>query len=122
MTHRGIIGAGLILFALWLQALAPVVGLRLLGVSADPLAGAVICSKAESGDQTGPAEPEEHAGCSLCALCTAGLAAIGLPPVPASVALPAGIWRIVSWPIPPPDARAALDHPPGQPRAPPALV
>ncbi|WP_284247084.1 DUF2946 family protein, partial [Methylobacterium haplocladii] len=70
MTHRGIIGAGLILFALWLQALAPVVGLRMLGAAADPLAGAVICSKVSTGDRAGPAEPAQHAGCSLCALCT----------------------------------------------------
>ncbi|GJE53884.1 MULTISPECIES: DUF2946 family protein [Methylobacterium] len=122
MTHRGIIGAGLILFALWLQALAPVVGLRMLGASADPLAGTVICSRMPAGDQAGPAEPEQHAGCSLCALCTAGLAAIPLPPVPASVALPAGIWRVVSWPIPPPAPLSAPDHPPGQPRAPPTLA
>ncbi len=122
VAQRGIIGAGLILLALWLQALAPAAALRAMALAADPVAHAVICGP--SGAETDPDEPAQqapHAACQLCGLCAAGLTGAILPAAPPALAAPS--WRIAAaWPIPPPPARIVSDHPPGQPRAPPASV
>jgi len=121
VARRGHIGVGLVVLALWFQALAPVLALRAMAF-ADPLAHAVICGHALDAADPAPAEEGEHAACTLCGLCTAGLSGAILPDMPACGSLPAGLWQAVAWPIPPPSPPLHSGRHPGQPRAPPALA
>ncbi|WP_027173743.1 hypothetical protein [Methylobacterium sp. 10] len=117
------LGGGLILLALWGQAIVPVAALRMVadpvavvGSSADPLGLSAICGHAEGfpaiGDQA-PATP----ACKACPLCAVGLSSPLVPQAP-SVARRQG-WYALAWPIPPPSAPARPQRPSGQPRAPP---
>jgi len=122
VARRTLIGTGLIVLALWFQALAPLLALRAM-TAVDPIAHAVICGRAvQASDPAVPADQAPHTGCTLCTLCQAGLGAAILPDAPPAAALPAGFWQAISWPIPPPAALARLDRHPGQARAPPAYA
>lgn len=113
------LGAGLLLLALWVQALAPVAALRVLSAAADPLRDAIICGHARdadsglAGEQPAPSVP----ACGPCRLCCAGIATPTLPGVPPTAGRLR--WDAVSWPMPPPAKPNRVNRYVGQPRAPP---
>ena len=116
------LGSGLILLALWGQAIAPLAGLRMMadhavaGTSVDPLVLSAICGHAEGSPAIGDQSPAAPA-CKACPLCAVGLSSPLVPQAP-SVARRQG-WHALAWPIPPPSEPARPHRPAGQPRAPP---
>ncbi|MEE7491501.1 DUF2946 family protein [Methylobacterium oryzae] len=115
----GLLGAGLIVLALWIQALAPAVALRMAQASPGALPGQILCGHApdQAGDfGIGPHAPATGS-CALCGLCRAG----AVPPLlPASPGLARRLrWTAVTWPIPPPLRTASAPTVTGQPRGPP---
>lgn len=115
------LGVGLILLALWLQALAPVVRLRLEAVQPlQAVAGAVICGHDQAGpDGVGNPSAPAPGPCHDCPFCRAHAS----PPIP--VAPQPSIrrlsWDPVSWPIPPPPVPLAPPPSGRLARAPPAV-
>jgi hypothetical protein len=121
---RGCLGVVLVALALWTQALAPVVALRMVTAMSDPLRNPVICGHTvdgtgearETANMPAPALP----GCDLCQLCCVGITLPTTASVPAVIRIL--LWHPVSWPIPPPTASTLPSCYPGQPRAPPDLA
>ncbi|SDA35102.1 hypothetical protein SAMN02799622_05992 [Methylobacterium sp. UNC378MF] len=119
--HPGLLGAGLIVLALWIQALAPAVALRMAQATA-ALPGLILCGHAP--DQAvdagiGPLAPA-MAGCGLCGLCRAGAVPPLLPTLP-------GLahhlrWETVAWLLPPSGLAASAVPVLGQPRGPPRFA
>jgi len=115
----GLPGAVLIVLALWIQALAPAVALRMAQADRGVLPGQILCGHA--ADQVGDVAIGLHApatgSCALCGLCRAG----AVPPLlPASPGLARRLrWTAVAWPIPPPARAASVPIIVGQPRGPP---
>ena len=117
-----LLGAGLLLLALWVQALAPVAALRAMSAAADPLRGAIICGHGLEAEDARLSleQPAPSPACALCRLCCAGIAMPtppGVPPVAGHLR-----WRAVSWPMPPPAEPDRVARYVGQPRAPPIPV
>lgn len=112
------LGGGLILLALWGQAIAPLAGLRIMAdpASIDPLVLSAICGHAEGSPAIGDRSPAAPA-CKACPLCAVGLSSPLVPQAP-SMARRQG-WHALAWPIPPPSEPAHPHRPSGQPRAPP---
>ncbi|CAA2144851.1 hypothetical protein [Methylobacterium bullatum] len=114
-TLRLCLGSGLILLALWGQAIAPLAGLRIPGALA-ALDHSAICGHAEGSPAIGDQSPAAPA-CKACPLCAVGLSSPLVPQAP-SVARRQG-WHALAWSIPPPSQPARPHRPSGQPRAPP---
>lgn len=120
-ARPGPLGAGLLLLALWVQALAPIAALRMEAAAVDPLAIGVICGHARDTADAGSTlerQTPPPARCDLCRLCCAGILTPTLPGAPA-IARELR-WFAVSWPIPPPPGSGSAARYVGQPRAPPA--
>ncbi|MBA9063834.1 hypothetical protein GGQ91_003235 [Methylobacterium fujisawaense] len=123
LTRRrpGLLGAGLIVCALWIQALAPAVALR-MAQAPWALPGQILCG--HGPDQATEVAIGPHApaltGCGLCGLCRAG----AVPPLlPTVVGLARRLrWHAVTWPIPPPRPIVSVHRIPGQPRGPPRFA
>ena len=114
-TMRLCLGGGLILLALWGQAIAPLAALRIPG-AASALDHSAICGQGERSsaiEDRAPAAP----ACKACPLCAVGLSSPLVPQAP-SVARRQG-WHALAWPIPPPSVPARPHRVSGQPRAPP---
>lgn len=118
--HR--LGAGLVVLALWLQALAPAAALRAAdrARAADALVHAVICGTdlgaAIDADLPAPGHPD----CERCPFCRCTAA----PPLPAAPE-PVGrrvVWHVAAWPTPPPPREPRPPRSPALARAPPRPV
>lgn len=98
----GVLGAALILLALWIQVLAPGVTLRMSTAAAEALPGAILCGhgpdRSDAGDSV--ERPTPAPTCALCHLCCAGLASPFVPEPPV-LARPLH-WIPVAWPMPQP--------------------
>ncbi|MCJ2125065.1 DUF2946 family protein [Methylobacterium sp. J-077] len=121
MTLRrrpGLLGTGLILLALWVQALAPVVALR-MALAVPELQGAILCGHPPGGDEVGVSveQPVAPPTCDVCRLCRAGM--IPPPLLEAPVFARLLRWTAPAWPIPPPSRPKPMPRVAGQPRAPP---
>ncbi|WCS25217.1 DUF2946 domain-containing protein [Methylobacterium sp. NMS14P] len=115
----GLPGAVLIVLALWIQALAPALALRVAQADRGALPGQILCGHAPdlAGDlAVGPGAPATGS-CALCGLCRVG----AVPPLlPASPGLARRLrWAAATWPIPPPVRTASAPAVIGQPRGPP---
>ncbi|MGU3464924.1 DUF2946 domain-containing protein [Methylobacterium sp. C33D] len=107
------------MLALWIQALAPAVALRMAQADRGALPGQILCGHAP--DLAEPLTVGPHApatgSCALCGLCRAGAVP---PPLPASPGLARRLrWTAVAWPIPHPDRATSVPAVIGQPRGPP---
>lgn len=123
LGRRGFLGVGLLVLALWTQALAPAAALRMLSALSDPLLNPVICGHAATVSDDG-GEVEQPAStlpdCDLCQLCCAG---ITLPTLPRIAAVTRNLcWQPVVWPIPPPTTSTLPSCHLRQPRAPPSTA
>lgn len=114
-TMRLCLGSGLILLALWGQAIAPLAAFRVSGAVA-ALDHSAICGQGERSPAIGDQAPAAPA-CKACPLCAVGLSS-PLVPQAASVARRQG-WHALAWSIPPPSVLARPHRPSSQPRAPP---
>jgi len=119
------LGVGLILLALWLQALAPVARLRQEAVRGlqsieEAIAGAILCGHAPAGPDsaTAPSAPA-HAAHHDCPFCRSHVAA-PVPVTPAPVVRRLA-WHAAAWPIPPPPRPLRPPPSPRLARAPPAV-
>jgi hypothetical protein len=115
----GLPGAVLIALALWIQALAPAVALRMVQADRGALPGQILCGHApdQAGDAAvGPGAPAPGS-CALCGLCRAGAVPPLLPHAPGLARRLR--WTAVAWPIPPPVRTASVPAVIGQPRGPP---
>ncbi|WP_019903727.1 DUF2946 domain-containing protein [Methylobacterium sp. 77] len=122
-ASRLCLGSGLILLALWAQAIAPLAALRMpadagasQGWSTGPLGLSVICGHSEDAPALDEQAPASSV-CKACPLCAVGLSSPILPQAP-SLARRQG-WNALAWPIPPPLAAKRPHRRTGQPRAPP---
>ncbi|MCJ2143218.1 DUF2946 family protein [Methylobacterium sp. E-066] len=118
--HRrpGFLGTGLILLALWVQALAPAAALR-MALAVPGLQGAILCGHPPAGDEIGASvdQPMAPPTCDVCRLCRAGMVP---PPNPEAPGLARLLrWVAPVWPIPPPSHPKLAPRVAGQPRAPP---
>jgi hypothetical protein len=114
----GLLGAALILLALWVQALAPMAALR-MALVAPEMPGAILCGHTPGGDAIGISvdQPVPPPGCDLCRLCRAGMVPPPLPDLPVLARLLR--WTASAWPIPPLSDPTPAPRVVGQPRAPP---
>lgn len=91
------LGAGLLLLALWVQALAPVAALHAMSAAADPLRDAIICGHGKAEDASLSLEqPAPSPACALCRLCCAGIAMPTLPGCAPGRRKPALARRVVA--------------------------
>lgn len=109
------LGGGLILLALWGQAIAPLAALRMSAAVA-ALDHSAICGQGERSPAIGDQAPATPA-CKACPLCAVGLSSPLVPQAP-SLARRQG-WHALAWAIPPPSEPARPHRPSGQARAPP---
>ncbi|SFM06230.1 DUF2946 family protein [Methylobacterium pseudosasicola] len=116
--HLGFLGTGLVLLALWVQALAPLVTLRMV-LAAPEMPGAVLCGHLPDGDAIGASleQPVAPPTCDVCRLCRAGMVPPPHPKTPDVARLLR--WTAPAWPIPPPSDPKPAPRVAGQPRAPP---
>jgi hypothetical protein len=118
------LGAGLILLALWLQALAPASALmdrarQAQTTTVDALFHAAICGQ-DPGDAVATDAPADPAVCDRCPFCRC-TAAAPLPVLP-DARVGCLVWQRITWPIPPPAHDVRPPRITGQARAPPATV
>ncbi|MCE4226723.1 DUF2946 family protein [Methylobacterium sp. C25] len=122
-TGSRLLGAALLLLALWVQTLAPALALHWDLASAGPTLDLTICGHtlAPGDDVSGVATPQPSMpGCSHCGLCSAGVATPTLPSLP--VIARTLRWLVVSWPMPPPARGHAISKTLPQARGPPSLA
>lgn len=125
LTHSGtrtrFLGTGLILLALWVQALAPMAALRMASAAPGMLPGVILCGH-PAGDEISASveQPVAPPACEVCRLCRAGIVP---PPLPGSPTVTQPLrWLAVAWPIPPPSRPNASPRVTGQARAPPLIA
>jgi len=117
----GFLGTGLILLALWVQALAPLAALR-MALAVPDMPGAILCGHPPDVDAIGAVldQPEAPPTCDVCRLCRAGMIPPPLPEAPGLARLLR--WTAPAWPIPPPSHPKPAPRIAGQPRAPPLFA
>ena len=121
-TRPRFLGAGLILLALWVQALAPMAALRMALTAPGMLPGAILCGHPAGDDAIGATveQPVAPPACEVCRLCRAGIVP---PPLTGSPTVARLLrWIAVAWSIPPPSRPDAPQRITGQPRAPPLIA
>ena len=117
-----LLGTGLVLLALWVQALAPMAALRMALAGGEWLPGAVLCGHvaATSAVDVAVEPPFMPPACEVCRLCRAGLSP---PPWPSSPVIARSLrWISVAWSVPPPSRLGPTPRFAGQPRAPPVFA
>ncbi|MGU3663910.1 hypothetical protein ACLBX9_06955 [Methylobacterium sp. A49B] len=120
------LSTGLILLALWLQALAPASALmdrarqaRAQATAVDALIHAAICGRVQDRAVAADA-PADPVVCDRCPFCRC-TAAAPLPVVP-DARVGCLVWQRITWPIPPPAHDVRPPRIAGRARAPPATV
>ncbi|GJE16962.1 DUF2946 family protein [Methylobacterium marchantiae] len=110
------LGSGLILLALWGQAIAPLAALQIPAAVAG-LDHSAICGHSENAPAIGDRAPASTS-CKACPLCAVGLSSPILPQAPSVARRQA--WHALVWPIPPPASPDRPHRRSGQARAPPS--
>ena len=116
------LGVGLILLALWLQALAPAAALRFAAEAraADALVHAIICGQDPGNALAAGLPTPVHAGHESCPFCRC-TAAAPLPIAP-EIVVRRVVWHAAAWPTPPPPLETRPPRSLARARAPPLNV